>query len=280
MRIRSALVQQRRRLTWLSAALVIPIVAHGQVSPGDTTSPLKLGQQLDLDGKYAEARQDIAKAIDMAPADKKVGALRTMAISYAFTCNAADAAKYEEQAIAAQTSAHDLNASAEIANELARIYLECGDPKSAYRWYQTGNQTALKIPLTSDSAKDLWAFRWEHAEARVAAREGHAADAQKHVAAAKAILDKGHIPDQARFLPYLTGYVALYGGDYKTAIADLQTADQRDPFILSLLAQAYEKSGQSAQATDLYRKILAINVHNPTNAFARPLAKQKLGSAA
>ena len=170
--------------------------------------------------------------------------------------------------------------AAEIADEMARIYLECGDPKSAYHWYQIGNQTALKNPALSDSVKDLWAFRWEHAEARIAAREGHAADAQKHVAAAKAVLDRGRIPDQVRFFPYLTGYVALYTGDYKKAIADLQTADQRDPFVLSLLAQAYEKSGQSAQATDLYRKILAINSHNPTNAFARPLAKQKLGSAA
>jgi len=279
MPIRTAIVQQACRVIWLTA-LATPVVARAQMSAGDTTNYIKLGQQLDLDGKYAAARQDIAKAIDMAPADKRVAALRTMAISYAFTCNVPDAAKYEHQAIAAQTAARDLNAAAETDNELARIYLECGDPKSAYHWYQTGNQTAAKIPLTTDSAKDLWAFRWEHAEARIAAREGHATDAQKHVAAAKAILDKGHIPDQVRFFPYLTGYVALYGGDDKTAIANLQTADQHDPFVLSLLAQAYEKSGQGAQATDLYRKILGVNSHNPNSAFARPLARQKLGSAA
>jgi len=27
----------------------------------------------------------------------------------------------------------------------------------------------------------------------------------------------------------------------------------------------------------LYRQILTINSHNPTNAFARPLARRKLG---
>jgi tetratricopeptide (TPR) repeat protein len=132
----------------------------------------------------------------------------------------------------------------------------------------------------SDADKDLWNFRWEHAEARIAARRGNKSEAQKHVAAAKAILDKGVIDKaQQAFFPYLTGYVAFYTGDYKTAIADLQQANQRDPFILALLAQAYEKSGQKDQAMDLYKKILTMNIHNPTGAFSRPLAKQKVGTS-
>ena len=83
-------------------------------------------------------------------------------------------------------------------------------------------------------------------------------------------------PDQARFYPYLTGYVAFYTSDYKTALADLQKADQRDPLILALLGEAYEKSGDKAHATEYYRKALASNGHNPTNAFARPLVRKKL----
>lgn len=99
-----------------------------------------------------------------------------------------------------------------------------------------------------------------------------------HVPAAKAALAKADNPDQARFYPYLTGYVAFYAGDYKTAIAELQKADQHDPLILALLGEAYEKSGDAARGKDYYRKVLEINFHNPTNAFARPLAKKKLGS--
>ena len=123
---------------------------------------------------------------------------------------------------------------------------------------------------------DLWNFRWEHARARIAARRGKRADAEKHVAAAKAILDKGTNSEQAPFYPYLEGYVAYYLGDHKSAIASLLKGEQRDPFILVLLAQAYEKSGDKAQAEDYYRKVLTINGHNPTNAFARPIAKKKL----
>ena len=111
--------------------------------------------------------------------------------------------------------------------------------------------------------------------ARIRARQGRKEEAQKHLAAAKAILDKGGNPDQTRFYPYIAGYVAFYGDDYKTAIAELQKADQKDPFILSLLAQAYEKSGDKAKAMELYKQVLTINSHSPTNAFARPLAEQK-----
>jgi len=43
-----------------------------------------------------------------------------------------------------------------------------------------------------------------------------------------------------------------------------------------MLAQAYEKSGDKAKATEYYKAVLTIYSHNPTNAFARPLAQQKL----
>lgn len=247
-----------------------------QMSPNLFEAHLSAGMALDLQGKYDEARAELAKAIELAPAANKVQALRTMAISYAFEGKAADAAKYEQQAFDSQIAAQNFTAAGEIANELARIYLESGDLDNAAKWYKTGYDTALRKPALTEAERDLWVFRWEHAQGRIAARRGQKDAAQQHVAAAKAALDKGGNPDQERFFPYLTGYVALYSGDYKTAIADLQKADQRDPFILVLLAQAYEKSGDKTQAVEYYKKALASNMHNPTNAFARPIAKKKL----
>jgi hypothetical protein len=44
------------------------------------------------------------------------------------------------------------------------------------------------------------------------------------------------------------------------------------------MAQSYEKLGNQAQAMEYYKKALASNAHNPTGAYARPLAKQKLGT--
>ena len=247
-------------------------------SPNLYEAHLASGVALDLKGDYAQARDHLNKAIELAPADKKDQAVRTMAMSYAFEGNAREAEKYEQQLFDARAAKQDFVGAAEIANELARVVLESGDVDSAYKWYKTGYDTALRKTDMSEADKNLWAFRWAHAQARIAARRGQREEAQKQVAAAKAALDKANNPEQARFYPYLTGYVAFHGGDYKTAIADLEKADQRDPFILSLLAQAFEKSGDRARALEYYKKVLTSNGHNPTNAFARPLAKKKVSS--
>jgi len=237
---------------------------------------LAAGAALDLKGDYAEAQEHFTKAIEVAPADSKQQAMRAMAFSYTFAGNADKAAEAETKVFNARLAKNDLVGAAETCNELARIYLELGDVDHAYKWYKMGYETVSRKPDLSEADRNLFLFRWENAQARIAARRGPAGEAQQHVAAAKAALDKANNPDQARFYPYLTGYVAFYTGDYKTAIAELQKADQRDPFILVLLGQASEKSGDTAQAKDYYRKVLEINTHNPTNAFARPLARKKL----
>jgi len=251
-----------------------------EISPNLYEANLASGIALDLEGKYREAREHFSKAMESAPADARQQALRAMAISYAFERNATEASEFEQQVFDARIAANDFIGAAEIANELARINLESGDIAGANKWYETGYNTALKKNDLTAADKNLWLFRWESAQARIGARGGRTADALRHVAAAKSALDQANNPDQLRFFPYLTGYVAFYSGDYKTAIADLQKADQRDAMNLALLAEAYEKSGDAGQAADYYHKVLASNAHNPTNAFARPLAKEKLAKEA
>jgi tetratricopeptide (TPR) repeat protein len=247
-----------------------------QVNPSSYEANLGAGIVLDLDGKYDDARKHFAKAIEVAPPESKSQAMRNMAFSYAFERKAADAARYEQPLYDEYMAKPNYFSAGEVANELARIYLESGDLENAQKWYAMGHEAGLKQSDIKPDGIDLWNFRWEHAQARIAARRGKRAEAEKHVVAAKAILDKGANPQQAPFFPYLEGYVAFYLGDYKSAIAALLKADQRDPFILVLLAQAYEKSGDKTQATEYYRKVLGVNSHNPTNAFARPIAKKKL----
>jgi tetratricopeptide (TPR) repeat protein len=247
-----------------------------QKDPNSYEANTEAGVALDLKGDYEAAREHLKKAIDVAPPDQKGRAMRVMAFSYAFEGNASEAEKYEKQAFDAQMAKSQFEAAAGIANELARIKLESGDIDGAEQWYKTGYQTAIRKPDLKDTDRNLWVFRWENAQARIAARRGNKEDAQKHVAAAKAALDKANNPDQAEYYPYLTGYVAFYGGDYKTAIAELSKANQEDPFVLALLAQAYEKSGDKTRAKEYYQKVMASNAHGPTNAFARPLARKKL----
>src|SRR5216683_1646344 len=248
-------------------------------SPNLYEAHLDAGVALDLKGEYQEARKHFAKAIEVAPADVKPQALRAMAMSYAFEGNAKEAEKFEQQVFVARLANRDFTGAAGIANELGRIYLESGDTENAYKWYKAGYEAALQKPGLSEAEKNLWIFRWENAQARIAARRGQHDEAQQHVAAAKAALDKANNPEQARFYPYLTGYIAFYTADYKTAIVELQKADQHDPMVLALLGEAYEKSGDAAQAKTYYGKVMESTSHNPANAFARPLAKKKLAGA-
>ena len=247
-----------------------------ETSPNSYEAHLESGVALDLKGDYAAAREHLKKAIEVAPADQKNRALRVMAFSYAFESNSAEAEKYEKQVFDALMAKSDFEAAAGVANELARIKLESGDIDGAANWYKTGYETAMRKTDMKDADKNLWAFRWAHAQARIAARRGQRDEAQKQVAAAKAALEKAHNPGQAQFFPYLTGYVAFYGGDYKTAITELGKASQDDPFILMLLAQSFEKVDDAARAKEYYGKVMANNGHGPTNAFARPVARKKL----
>lgn len=249
-----------------------------QASPNLFEVHMGVGTALDLKGQYDEARREFTKGIELAPPDARMQALKTLAISYAFTRQAAESAKYEQQAFDQQIAKPDYYAAGETADELARIYLESNDPENALKWYRTGYETGIKEPNISAARKDLWEFRWENAQARVAARKGNQAEAQKHVAAAKAIFDRGTNPDQARFYPYLTGYVAWALGDHQAALTELAKADQRDPFILLLQAECYDRMKDAQHARDLYQKIMTFNTHNPPNAFARPVAEKALAA--
>ena len=237
------------------------------------------GSVLDLMGQGEEARQYLGKAIQVADApEHKAMAQRAMAMSYAFEGNCKKTIQHEQAAFNYYGSAKDFFRQGETADEAARVCIDSGDLEAAYDWYKTGHETGLKEPVIKPARKDLWEFRWEHAQARIAARRGNQAEAQKHVAAAKAILDKGTNPEQAQFLPYLEGYVAFYSADYKAALEGLLKANQNDPFIQCLMGQTYEKSGDKEKALEYYRKASTSIAHNPAAAYAVPLAKKKVSS--
>ena len=257
-------------------AILNPLLAS---DPQSYEANLTAGIVLDLKGDYDTAHKYLLQAVEFAPPDRRVQALRTTAVSYAFQCDLPQVARYEQLAYDAQMNDQKFTDAAGTANELARIYLECNDIPDAAKWYKTGYDTALRTANLSEADRELWNFRWENAQARIAAREGKSKEADADVVAAKAALDKSKNTDQQRFYPYLTGYVAFYAGDYRTAVAELQKADQKDPFILVLLAQAYDKLGNQSEAMKYYRQVLTINSHTPTNAFARPLAKSRVSAA-
>mgnify|MGYP006283852075 CR=1 FL=1 len=247
--------------------------------PDSMSANIQAGTVLDYQGQYAAAKPFFAKAIELAgttPA-RMAQANRAMALSYAFERDCKGATKYEVPVYEMYKAAKDAYNTGEIANELARVCLESGDLDTAAHWYEIGYAAGLAETNIAPARKDLWEFRNENALARLAARRGQRAEAEKHVALAKAVLDRGSNPEQKPFFAYLVGYVGFYLGDYQKAIAEMEGGNQNDPFVLALIAQSYDKLGNKQKSGEYWQKSLSITIHNPTGAYARPLAKKALG---
>jgi tetratricopeptide (TPR) repeat protein len=144
--------------------------------------------------------------------------------------------------------------------------------------YQLGSELGNKEPEPRTHPKSLWDFRLAHAEARIDARRGKKADAEKHVAEARKALDSDPemAKNQERFFPYLEGYVAMYTGDIATAAKKFEEAraieqNKGDPFLTFLLGQALEMMGHADTSVDLYMEAYkqAEGNHNPPAAFVR-----------
>jgi Flp pilus assembly protein TadD len=199
--------------------------------------------------------------------------------------------RFEERVIAywvTREQAEPQNAfyqEGEMANEAARVCIDQGQFDVAEKLYRRGSELGLREPEPRTHPKSLWDYRLAHALGRLAARRGDAAAAKREVAEARRILDgdKTMADAQERFFPYLTGYVALYTNDLKTADADLSRAialqgNTSDPFMHVLLGMTAERLGQTDRANELYRKGYGFaTAHNPPAAFVRPFVRKKLG---
>jgi tetratricopeptide (TPR) repeat protein len=248
-----------------------------EASPKSVAANEGAGVALDLLGQYPEARKYFTQAIKVAAnPDERVKAQRALGTSFGFAGDCRGAEKAERAAYEYFLQAPDYYSAGEVADELGRLCLDAGDPDTAHDWYRRGHDTGLRETNIPAERKDLWEFRWAHARARIAARRGRSDEAHKFVAAAKATFDKGAIPDQQLYVPYLTGYVAFYTGDFAAALVELRNADQSDPFIQCLIAQAYEKLGETAKASEYYRKAASTTAHSVPAAYARPFAMAKL----
>ena len=278
------------RASLLAAVLIAaPSLA---VAQGGASGPLQQASRLDTQGATKDARVIFQHVIDTATAPLAKSAVqRAMAMSYAFDGDCANTVKYEEMVIAywkTREQAEPQNAfyqEGEIANEAARVCIDAGQLDVAEKYYRMGSELGLKEPEPKTHPKSLWDYRLSHALARLAARRGNAAEAQRQVAEARKLLDSEPkmAAAQERFYPYLTGYVALYTNDLKTAETELTKAlaiqgNQNDPFMHVLLGMTYEKMGQQEKAKGLYEKAYNLAMgHNPPSAFVRPFARKKLG---
>jgi tetratricopeptide (TPR) repeat protein len=249
-------------------------------NPDLVDAHLGAGIALDLKGQFVPARRHLSRALELASADERPQMLSALAVSYAFENKAREASTFYKRLLDAQTTTSDYAGAAATANALGRVYLETNDLTEARKWYESGYEYARRQPEPESPGAQmkLWEFRWLHARGRMAARSGRKDEAARIVTEARNLVQTtSALKDELPTLQYLAGYVALYAKDYNGALAALESADQRDPFVLALLAQAYEGKGDAAKARETWERVLNSRAHNLQNAFARPKAMKALG---
>ncbi len=248
-----------------------------QTDPKSVPANNGAGVALDLMGRYREAQTYFTAAIKVSrtPLEKAL-AERAMAIGYGFAGDCGNAEKLEKRAFEFYVETLDSPNAGDVADELGRLCLDAGDLERAAQWYQRGHDQGLREQNISQARTDLWDFRLAHAKARIAAQSGKLAEARKEARKARAILDRGRIPEQEEYFPYLQGYIALYASDYAEALSDLSRASRTDPFIQCLIARTHEAVADRAHAIEFYRKAAAATAHSVPAAYAQPFARRKL----
>ena len=136
-----------------------------------------------------------------------------------------------------------------------RVCIDAGDLDAAAQWYRRRATTsASKNPIFPPTARHSGKFRLEHAKAHIAGLAASAKSGdQKRVAAARTMLDRmttlkgrSNPPSCPYLLRRLRGHLYLCAA-YKTALTDLQQANQNDPFIQCLLGNNLRETGRKGQ---------------------------------
>ena len=165
-----------------------------------------------------------------------------------------------------------------IWNSIARLLLESGRAAESITAYEKGYETVPPSKI-SEQQKMIWLGRLHHGRGRALAKMGKHDEAWKEADLIKKMIDEGGEQGK-QFLPayhYLAGYLKLESGDYLKAIEHLKQSDQTDPFQKLLLARAYEKAGDKANAQKLHKEIVdSTPVNSFERALAFPEAKRKL----
>lgn len=177
-----------------------------------------------------------------------------------------------------QTSTQQQNFPAVfIWNSIARLHLEYGKCEDALKAYEKGYDTIPGSNL-DEMQKKIWLGRLHHGKARTLAKMGKRDEAWKEAEVIKKMIDEGG-KDGEPFVPayhYLAGYIRLEAGEFAQAIDHLKQSDLTDPFRKLLLARAYEKSGDAANAQKLYKEITEFNQLTFERALSYPEARKKL----
>jgi tetratricopeptide (TPR) repeat protein len=232
-----------------------------------------------LKGDYGKARELYkASLAKKAPNTAPFGPNYGMAYLYVYEGNIKDAIKtleaYGDEYV--KTGQEKVFPSVFIWNSIARLHLEYGDANEAIKYYEKGYATVPNSTI-DETQKKIWLGRLHHGKGRALAKLGKTDGAWQEAELIKKMIEEGGEEGKA-FWPsyhYIAGYLKLEAGDSSQAIDHLKQTDLTDPFHKLLLARAYDKAGNAAEAQKLYKEITEYSQVTLERAISYNEAKKK-----
>lgn len=242
-----------------------------------------LGNLLILEGKYAEARKAFDDALPRIPAGVPPGGVRyPVAFTYIYEGQPDKAIATLRGFVDEYTKAGSPFGIPEVFiwNSIARINLENGRYEEALAAYKKGYESVPGSGMDEEQ-KQIWLGRLHHGQARTWARMGKYEDARKEAETVRKMIEGGGERGK-QFEPayhYLAGYIDLAQGKTAEAIEHLKQAQpDQDPFRALLLARAYEKAGDKANAKKSYEMVVNDSSSSIERALSYNEAKKKLAA--
>ncbi len=166
-----------------------------------------------------------------------------------------------------------------IWNSIARINLENGRLDAAMQAYENGYESVPGSSLPEDQ-KQLWLGRLQHGRCRTLAKMGKHEEAWSEAQKIKKMIDDGG-ETAKQYLPawhYLTGYLKLEAGDYKTAVERAEAGEPERPVPPAAARAGLREDRRKDEARKTYARVVDSRNNGLERALAYPEAKRKSGS--
>ena len=225
-----------------------------------SNSYIGIASNLMYQGKQDAALAQVQKLYDAARDDgDRRTALLNRAMIYVDGGRTAQAMREMEKRYALGTRVADTAWMAEDAGYMGDILLGVGQADEARKRYQQSLSLTLGSGLSTE-LKENAKLADHYNQARVALAKGDTAtaksEAEQYRSGVEATQDVGRI----RQAHELAGMIALKERDYGKAVDELGQADQQDPYILYLLATAYQGKGDTVKGKELAKRAADMHI--------------------
>jgi len=202
-------------------------------------------------------------------------ALFWTAVSYLHDKDSKQALAVLERRAAVAEETGDLTTLAGDYNLMGNVLVESGDAAGALASYELAVKT-MDGADAPDAAKQATRRNFLFNSARAALAAGDVDTARSRHEEYSTQVAEHQVPFEMRQTHDLAGMIAMAEGNAQQAIEALEQGNQRNPRIIYLTAQAYERAGQAEPAHAYCDKVANFNELNLNLAFVRSSANEML----